>query len=112
VSCSSTPDVSERRVRLALSGDLDLLTRDTVWHTVVHSLRSRPSHIALDLSAVTFIDCAGLSGVLRAQGLAHQRNCELAIVDMSAATRRLLAMTDSLIQLTAGHQSCDDRGHQ
>ena len=85
---------------MALSGELDLSTRDSVCTKVTTTLRSHPSTIALDLSAVTFIDCAGLCGILQARGLAAERNCHLMVTEMSAPARRLFSLTDTLAALT------------
>lgn len=96
----STPDVGSAATRLTLRGELDLSTRDSVCEKVAAALRSHPSTIALDLSGVTFIDCAGLCGILQAHGLAAERNCHLMVAEMSAPARRLLSLTETLAAFT------------
>lgn len=86
-------------VDVRLSGEIDLGSRDEVLRFVRDTLESEPSSIALDLGAVTFIDCCGLGAILVARRDADVQGCRLWISGMSPRVRRLLDLTD-LLELT------------
>lgn len=55
-----------RTVRVALTGDLDLLVERQLVDDVVDVLReTRPDRVVLDLTGVPFLDSSGLRGLLR-----------------------------------------------
>jgi anti-anti-sigma factor len=92
---------------VALSGSIDLASRDAVHDVVVRALRCRPSSVALDLADVEFLDCAGICGLLRAQLVALGHDCRLAVVSPSPAVARILTMTATYEQLTGRLEDCD-----
>jgi anti-anti-sigma factor len=73
-------------------GELDLATCDDL-HATLAPLRDKPRAILLDLSALTFIDCAGLRE-LQIAGLAQSR---VAVVAPSAPVLRLLQLSGARV---------------
>jgi anti-anti-sigma factor len=74
---------SEGRL-VTVTGDLD-----------VCGARKLDAHAAnvLDLSGVTFMDCAGLAALLRARDRAHARGEELVFAGISESVARVLDAT-------------------
>jgi len=54
------------RVRVTLGGELDLFSRPALAHALDRAERSGKD-VIVDLSALSFMDCAGLALVRRAQ---------------------------------------------
>ena len=83
-----------------ITGDLDLAVGDAVADAVVGAVaaalaRSRggEAEVQLDLSDLSFIDCAGLSALLRARRSAAAHGCRLRIAAMSPVVDRLLDLS-------------------
>jgi anti-anti-sigma factor len=93
---------------IRIAGELDLAAGDLVLEAVAVALvaTTRPTggeaEVQLDLSGVSFIDCAGLSALLRAQRSAAARGCTLHVGGMSAAVRRLLELSGTTPVLARG----------
>ncbi|HET8977721.1 MAG TPA: STAS domain-containing protein [Solirubrobacteraceae bacterium] len=87
---SDTSPVAMRRVPVA--GELDLASAVPMLDAVRAALRSRPQTLELDLSAVTFIDVAGLRAVITCRRMAVAHDARLVLVDPSHAVRRLVEM--------------------
>ena len=85
---------SDGAVRLALSGELDLSGADQLTRRL-DDLRGSSRHVRLDLSALEFIDCAGVGVILGA--LADSRSDGWALeVDrrVSPIAERVIALAD------------------
>ncbi|WP_306327438.1 STAS domain-containing protein [Streptomyces venezuelae] len=52
---------------LLVSGEIDAATGSALLRALTDALRAHPGGVALDLSAVTFCDCAGLRSLLAAR---------------------------------------------
>lgn len=78
---------------LVITGELDILTRDDIPHLIRDAITSTAIDIGLDLSRVDFIDCAGLSGVLKARQVAVEHGCRVHVAAASPAVHRLLTLT-------------------
>lgn len=87
---------------MRLDGDLDLASGDDVADAVDVALAGlvrssgAEAEVQLDLSGVSFIDCAGLSALLRAREVAALHGWALRVVAMSPVVRRLLELSDTL----------------
>ena len=87
---------------IRIGGELDLVAGDVVVDAVAIALvaLARPSggeaEVQLDLSEVSFIDCAGLSSLLRARRSATSHSCTLRIGAMAPVVRRLLELSGTL----------------
>ena len=86
-----------------ITGELDLAIGDAVADAVIDAVAAaivRSAHgeaeVQLDLSEVSFIDCAGLSALLRARRSAAGHGCRVRIAAMSPAVRRLLDLSETL----------------
>ena len=90
-------DAEARPIRVLASGDLDLDGGDRL-EALVSELLGRGYEVALDLSAVTFLDSSGLGALLAlAQGEGH-----VIVEDASAAVLRVVEMTGTLEVLELG----------
>jgi anti-anti-sigma factor len=81
-------------VRVVVRGEIDEATVDQLWHSLLAVLD--PDGITLlelDLAAVSFCDCAGLSEFLAIRRIAAQSGCEVTI---TAAGRPVEALLSSL----------------
>jgi anti-sigma B factor antagonist len=93
VQVTTNPDAPQS-ASLALSGDLDLATVDTVRTAVNDALRDVAcTGISLDLAEVTFIDSTGLGTLVAIRNLCRDRNITLVLRRPSPATRRLLQLS-------------------
>ena len=88
---------------LSISGELDPVTADSVRDEVLELAREhRPVELVLDLSAVSFMDSAGVRAVVE---LHHEQlRCDgrLSLVNIADAPRRVLqlsGLTDELERL-------------
>lgn len=77
---------------LRLEGEIDLARRQFIIDEIELRLL-RDSRLVIDVSAVTFIDCAGLSALLWARTRAAHVGGELALVGPCAALSRMLRLT-------------------
>lgn len=79
---------------VAVAGEVDLAESDNLIDAVMLALRNRGcARVRLDLSGVTFIDCAGLSALLRIRREAEKHHSSIKMVCASACVRRLLVLT-------------------
>lgn len=89
--------ISERHGRrsvLKLLGELDLFSADDLRRAVGAVLDDHdPQRLTMDLSALTFADCAGLSVLVWARNRLAERGHELVITGSRPLVRRLLALT-------------------
>lgn len=92
VSLCKAPD----HTLVVVSGELDIATAPQLCQAVREALSERPSTLHLDLSGVSFIDCAGLQALIIGQRGARLRRGELLL-------RRASAQVDRLLDLTAVH---------
>lgn len=91
---------------MSLTGHLDLSTVDALLDQVRAALADGPGCISVELSSITFIDCAGLSGLLRSQELAAEGDCRLVVIRPSVVVSRLLALTGTVGQLVRPQRGC------
>jgi anti-anti-sigma factor len=89
---------------VSVVGDLDITTASTLDDMLALTQDKRPSHVVLDLSHVSFLDCAAaraIAGAAQAMPAGHR----LTIQNPGLAIRRLLQLTG-----LAGLIECDDPG--
>ena len=90
---SSRPDdVALDVVTLRLEDDLDAATAGHVAALLGHFVQ-RGSRVVLDMSAVPFLDCAGLTELLRAQRRAEQGGGWLRLTSVRKGPLRMLELT-------------------
>jgi anti-anti-sigma factor len=83
---------------IAVRGDIDLATADELLASLRGFLGPTGSGIGLDLSQVTFLDCAGLRPLMAVEELALREGVSVCLAAVSPAVTRLLG----LIGLAAG----------
>ncbi|CAG7646083.1 STAS domain-containing protein [Actinacidiphila bryophytorum] len=81
------------RTRIAVHGEVDLDTADTLLRVLADCLESTPAGVDVDLTGTGFFDCAGLNVLLRARAKARATGAELTVLAVSPAVSRLLALT-------------------
>jgi anti-sigma B factor antagonist len=91
--------VSERRHRLLLSGELDLLAVPTLERCLREVCTSETSSVTVDLSGLTFMDSNGLRMTLLARELCERGGCEFMLIQGPAQVRRLFDVTGLLDRL-------------
>lgn len=81
-----------RTATLVLCGELDYATAPLLAGRLTTALARGPESVILDLAALTFIDCSGLSPIIRARNHLPQ---EVPLIMRSARrpVRSLLALT-------------------
>lgn len=93
-----------QRSVLRLQGELDAASQDHLRRTVRTVLdHHSPQVLVLDLSALGFIDCAGLSAMIWAHQHLARHGHELVLTGIQPLVRRLLNLTglDSYLHLSA-----------
>jgi anti-sigma B factor antagonist len=93
---------------VALDGELDLASGLGLARQL-DPLAGAGRHLILDLGALSFCDCSGLSQILRWQRQAAAAGGALHLVAPGPRFRRLLALTDSARLFPAGPLACDRR---
>ncbi|MBV9047331.1 MAG: STAS domain-containing protein [Solirubrobacterales bacterium] len=94
----SVPD-RDRRTRVVVEGELDLLTSPSLAGALDRGL-STAEELLLDLSGVQFIDSAGLQAILGALQACRSNGCALLISsELPAQALRLFEITGVLGQL-------------
>ncbi|HWF31590.1 MAG TPA: STAS domain-containing protein [Solirubrobacteraceae bacterium] len=90
--------VSADRHRLVLSGELDIAAASKLNHVVERICSTVVDALVLDLTNVTFLDCAGLRAILCAEALARlQDRCWFALIPgENRQVRRVLQLTVTL----------------
>jgi anti-anti-sigma factor len=87
------------RVRVVLSGELDLAARDRVLVALDALLSHAPSVIEIDTTGVRFIDCAGVSALVQGALAAQRGGNQIFVSQMSPVVERLLELTGTLAAL-------------
>jgi anti-anti-sigma factor len=85
----------DRRSVMRLCGELDGGNRDHLRRAIRAVLsHHHPLTLTIDLSALSFTDCAGLSVMVWAHKLLAEQGRELVITGAQPSIRRLLHLTD------------------
>ena len=85
--------VAGPRVRLQLTGALDILTAPVELERILVERRQAVDLVELDLGGVEFIDSSGISMLIEARNHFDSVNCALVVVNPSKAVLRLLVLT-------------------
>jgi len=81
------------RTVVAVSGEIDIDTEQTLQHALRLALARSPGGVDLDLTGVGFCDCSGLNVLLRVRRLALADGRTLGVRALSPWVERLLALT-------------------
>lgn len=85
-----TSTVRDDMAVLHVSGEIDIATCADLDAAIGSALAAGPRAIALDLSEVTFLACAGASSILESWYRATKQRTRLGVVNPSAAAERVL----------------------
>jgi anti-sigma B factor antagonist len=88
---------------LRLQGELDICTKDCLRRAISSALEHHPPALVLDLSALGFMDCSGLSVLVWAHKLLAGQQRQLLITGSQPIVRRLICLMglDTYLHLTA-----------
>jgi anti-sigma B factor antagonist len=78
---------------VAVSGEVDVCTKAQLQQALLPIIRERSPRLMLDLSGVSFMDCAGLRALLATRRRAEMRGGFLRPIAASAAVRRITELT-------------------
>lgn len=93
LQCAPT-SASTGTVRVAIAGNIDFVTADQLQTGLLGLLeRVSASMLDIDLSAVCFCDCAGLSALMAVYDAANERGCGVRITAAAPGTAWLLSAT-------------------
>jgi anti-sigma B factor antagonist len=79
--------------QLTLAGELDAHTAPLLAEAVDHVGEGAPDKILVDLGEVSFIDSAGLGGLLRVRNAALESGVPFVVVNRSDVVNRLIELT-------------------
>jgi len=82
------------RATIKLCGELDVCSADLFEAVLNHHMASGRRHIRLDMSGVTFVDCAGLGAIVRAHNTIVAARGRLDLIRVGPRTARLLQITE------------------
>ena len=98
-----------RRSVLKLLGELDLCSSGDLRRAVGTLLEQHdPQSLTIDLSGLTFVDCAGLSALVWTRKCLAEQGHKLVITGSQPLVRRLLALTGLAMYL--GFSADNDNG--
>jgi anti-anti-sigma factor len=88
---------------LRLQGELDICNKDCLRRAIGSALEHHPSTLVLDLSALGFMDCSGLSVLVWAHKLLAGQQRQLLITGSQPIVRRLICLMglDTYLHLSA-----------
>jgi anti-anti-sigma factor len=93
---------SPATARAAVVGEVDLATAQVLREGLLHVLRTRPPAVLdVDLSGVTFLDCAGIGALVAIHNAAVAGGCQMRVTGARPIVRRILDVTGLLSILTA-----------
>jgi anti-anti-sigma factor len=92
------PAIQDKQaIRLAVAGEIDIMTADSLRDTLIHMLHTyRPAHIGVDLADVTFMDASGITALLKFAITAQQMNCAIAVTNPRSNVYKVLKITGLL----------------
>lgn len=88
--------------RAAVVGEVDLATAQVLRDRLLNVLREHPLCVLnVDLSGVSFLDCAGISALVAVHNAAVQVGCRVRVTGPRPIVHRILDLTGLLSILTA-----------
>ncbi|UQU64634.1 STAS domain-containing protein [Couchioplanes caeruleus] len=104
------PHPAGDRQTMHLTGDVDLAVADRLRFALTTTLTSaHPSELIVDLSAVTFLDCAGVTALLDGRRAAAENAKRYEVVNAAGCVHRVLRLTGALPHLTYAPAVIDRR---
>lgn len=84
--------IRQERLVVAFWGELDILADEVLAAPLTRLTRESRRDLVLDLRAVTFLDCGGLTLLCRARDEARRRQAGVALVVDSPFFRKILGL--------------------
>jgi anti-sigma B factor antagonist len=78
---------------VTISGEVDIYSGPQLRDQLLDVIRRHGARLALDLTGVTFIDCAGINVLLAARRRAHLEGGWLRVIRASPRVERVIALT-------------------
>jgi anti-anti-sigma factor len=78
---------------VAISGEVDVGSEAQLQQSLLRIIRECPGKLMLDVSDVSFMDCAGLRALLATRRRAEMRGVSVRLIATSAAVRRIIELT-------------------
>jgi anti-anti-sigma factor len=85
--------VSMAPVVVTVSGDIDIATVVKLLEELLGAMRRHGARLALDLSGVTFMDCAGINALLAIRRRARFEGGWVRLPQASRTARKILTLT-------------------
>lgn len=88
---------------VTISGEIDIASGPQLRDQLLSVIRRHGARLTLDLTGVTFIDCAGINVLMAARRRAQLEGGSLRVLRASPRVRQVLALTrlDSVLMPTA-----------
>ena len=92
---------SPERLTIKAAGEVDLYTSPDLRKVILKAIPSAGRELAIDLSAVTYIDSSGVATLVEGLRGARQHGTEFALVSPSQAVQQVLelARLDSVFEV-------------
>jgi anti-anti-sigma factor len=74
-------------------GEIDIASAPTLRDELLAAIRRHGARLALDLSSVTFMDCAGINALVAARRHAHLHGGWIRVQHASQRARKVLTLT-------------------
>ena len=78
---------------VAVSGEVDVCTEAPLQQALLRIMREHGARLLLDVSGVSFMDCAGLRALLTTRRRAELRGGFMRLIAVSRAVRRIIELT-------------------
>src|ERR1700761_3008416 len=88
-----------------IEGEIDLCVADQLHELLLRIARVHGPRLLLDLSAVSFMDCAGLRALVVTLRHAERHGWSMPLIAVSAMVRRIIALTGAEDALPVRDQS-------
>lgn len=83
----------DRYTVVGVGGEIDLCLADPLQEGLLRIMRAHSTQLLLDLSAVSFMDCAGLQALGLTGRRAQLRGGSMHLIAVSRAVRRIIDLT-------------------
>jgi anti-anti-sigma factor len=108
VLTSATLPGQPGRVRIAFEGEIDLTSAAGLIGPVQRAVQApAPGHLDVDLNRVTFVDCTGVTALMKCQASASALGCRLTVINPRPMVQRVLGLTNTLERLCGDVQPLD-----
>ena len=90
---------------VVVSGEVDVCTEASLQQALLRIMREHGPRRLLDVSGVSFMDCAGLRALLTIRRRAELRGGFMRLIAVSRAVRRIIELIRRIIELTGPHEA-------